>query len=101
MVNKMANLTEMSYAEIKTMATSLGIEKVNGVKKVDLIAQIEAAQSAEPVEKTPAQAYASKIYNTVAAQHPDWDRKRVYATVGSILKNNNKKRAEAEAPVEA
>ena len=33
------------------------------------------------------------IYANVKKAHPDWDNKRVYATVGSIMTNKNKKTA--------
>ena len=46
--------------------------------------------------------YASKIYATVAAKHPEWSQKKVYSTVKLILTENNAKRsAKAVAVAEA
>ena len=32
------------------------------------------------------------IYANVKKAHPNWENKRVYATVGSIMRNKNKKK---------
>lgn len=97
----MANLNEMKYGELQTLATSLGIEKVVGVKKTDLIAQIEAAQAAQPAEEAPVEekknTLGSRIFANVAAKHPDWSAKKCYAVTGNILKSRNKKAIDAAA----
>lgn len=98
----MTNLNEMSYKEIQQMATELGIEKVVGVKKADLIAQIEAAQATAQPEEAPAveekkETLGAKIYRNIQTKHPDWSAKKCYAVTGNILRSKNTKAVEAAA----
>lgn len=95
-------MTELTYKEIQAKATELGIKKVVGIKKDELIAQIQEieaakAAAAEPEKKSGKGNLASQIYHNLAQKHPDWSSKRVYAVTHSILANKNKKVAEAVA----
>ena len=47
----------------------------------------------KPRKETSTMSLYQSIYANVKKAHPDWENKRVYATVGSIMRNKNKKTA--------
>lgn len=91
----MKNLENMDYRELQAAAKELGIKKVVGVKKDELVKQINEAKTAA-AKTAVKRSLGSIIYANMAKAHPDWDNRRVYAaTKGELAKRSEQRRAKS------
>lgn len=97
----MKNLENMDYREIQAAAKEMGIKKVVGIKRDELVKQINEAKAAA-AKTAVKKSLGSIIYNNIANVHPDWDNRRIYAATKVVLaKRSEQRRAKSAQPATA